>query len=443
MEVTLESVQKNKEIYNKNINKIKKQRAELIKKVIELRKQKETLTDEIFIAQLDFEEAKLVQQINDLTSVFKTNKLTLEQLELQEDVLKSKIDRETYSKGMVTNRKAKANLSNEQELDYCENEVIKCRKALKLYIMIGDKESISKWQKAFEEAKRSLELAKQEIDKEQEIATKKDNEKQKQTPYINQYEEINRVDNDEKITEKEEYLTGYTFEERDGIFTEKWNQVLKDDSGKEIGNMTITEVEKIGEKRIVKKVGKIENDNGKYSIKEEAEGMGEEYFVQKEIKGYNKLTGNNEQFHYSKDKMGNEFAYSKINEKIKLRVSRTNSGTTIEIYDDNGNIQDTFEYDKEDKAINGVQGMDKIQQDYVEKFFERVTRNATEYYAEGINILTQDKESQNEDIVKSAVEATEKTTRTSTINTQAQTMKTVQRDKQSTRQPKQETERDS
>ena len=128
MEVTLESVQKNKEIYNENIKKILQDRAELMKQVTELRRTRESLIDEIDIAKLDFEESKLVQQINDLTSVFKGNKLTLEQLRLQQDILESKIDRETYSKCIVANRKAKEDLSKEQELMYCENEVKKCEK---------------------------------------------------------------------------------------------------------------------------------------------------------------------------------------------------------------------------------------------------------------------------------------------------------------------------
>jgi hypothetical protein len=287
--------------------------------------------------------------------------------------------------------------------------------------MIGDNESISKWQEALEKAQKSLEFAKQEIDKEQETPAKKDNEQQTQAPYINEYGEIIRPDNSQKEELKEEHLAGYTFEEKDGKFTDVLKQVLKDDSGKEIGNRTITEVEKIGEKRNVKTVGKIENDDGKYSIKEVSEGMGEEYSVLKEIKGYNKLTGDNEQFNYSKDEMGNEFAYSMINGKMNLRVSRTNRGTTIERYDDKGNIQDTFEYDKDGKAIDGFQGMDEIQEDYVEKFFKRIARNVPEYYAEGVDKPIQDKE--NENILESAGEATEETTRTSIINEQVENIK--------------------
>lgn len=376
MEVTLESVEKKKGIYNENIKKIIEQRTELMKQVSELRRKKETLTNEIDIAEVDFEESKLVQQINDLTSVFKSNKLTLEQLGLQQDRLELKIDQETYSNGIVANRNAKADLSKEQELEYCENEVTKCEKALRLYTLTKDNQSIEKWSKALEKAQNALLLAQQDLDK---------NEK----------------------TQSKEHIAGYTFEERDGIYVEKWDEVLKDNSGKEIGNRRTIELEEIGKGKTIKSVGEIENDDGKYSIKEVSEGIGDEYSVLKEIKGYNKLTGNNEQFNYSKDKSGNEFAYSVINGKTNLRVSRTSRGTTIERYDENGNIQDTFEYDKDGKAIFGVRGMDEIQENYVEKFFENISRNVPEYYAEGIDISTQNKGKDTNNLFKTQEESRE------------------------------------
>lgn len=394
-----------------------------------MRRKKETLTDEIDIAELDFEESKLVQQINDLTAVFKGNKLTLEQLDLQQDILESKIDRETYSNGIVSNRKAKADLSKEQELEYCENEVTKCEKALKLYTITGDSQSVEKWSKALEKAQKDLSLAQQDFAKDQKSQPEKNGNEGQQTtsPYINEYGEIIRPDNTQKAVDTDEYYAGYTRIEEDGVITEETNQSLKDYSGKQIGNRTMTEVEKIGEKRTVKTIGKIENDDGKYSIKEVSEGMGEEYSVLKEIKGYNKLTGDNEQFNYSKDEMGNEFAYSKLNGKMNLRVSRTNRGTTIERYDEKGNIQDTFEYDKDGKAIDGIQGMDEIQEDYVEKFFKRIARNVPEYYAEGVDKPIQAQEKEN--ILESAVEATEATTRTSTINEQVGNIKQLTKGK--------------
>lgn len=249
-------------------------------------------------------------------------------------------------------------------------------------------------------------MAQKELDKDEKTQPEKtsNENQQKETSHINEYDEIIRPDNAQKNVDTKEHYTGYAFEERDGIYIEKWDEVLKDDSGKEIGNRTTTELEEIGKGKTIKSVGEIENDAGKYSMKEVSEGLGDEYSVLKEIKGYNKLTGNNEQFSYSKDKAGNEFAYSMINGKKNLRVSRTSRGTTIERYDENGNIQDTFEYDKDGNAIIEFQGMDEIQEDYVEKFFERISRNVPEYYAEGIDRPTQDKGKNTKNLFKTKEE---------------------------------------
>lgn len=237
MEVTLETVEKNKQIYNENIKKIIEQRAELMKQVSELRRKKETLTDEIDIAEVDFEESKLVQQINDLTAVFKSNKLTLEQLGLQQDRLELKIDQETYSNGIVANRKAKADLSKEQELEYCENEVTKCEKALRLYTLTRDNQSIEKWSKALEKAQNDLTFAQENIAKGQKTQTEKNGKEEQQTtaPYINEYGE----DNAQKDINTNEHYTGYTMTDSNGVITEETNQVLKDYSGKEIGKIEL------------------------------------------------------------------------------------------------------------------------------------------------------------------------------------------------------------
>ena len=427
MEVTLESVEKNKGIYNENIKKIMEQRAELMKQVSELRRKRESLTDEIDIAKLDFEESKLVQQINDLTAVFKGNKLTLEQLGLQEDILQSKIDRETYSKGMVANRKAKADLSKEQELTYCENEVIKCQKALKLYTMIGDNESIIKWQKALENAQKSLEYAKQEMGKEQETPAEKDNHQQSQEPYINEYGEIIRPDNSREEVPTDEHQAGYSREEKDGVITEGWNQALKDSSGKEIGKRTITDTSEIGTgKRTVETVGEIENDDGKYTMREISIGDGDDLSIQKQMNRDNKITGEKEEFAYKKDKRSEVYS-KKTNGQMSFKVTKTEKGITIDEYR-NGQPYATYEYDENGKAIDGMgmADMEQLDENYVENFFDS---QVPYFEAEGVDKSTPAKEMENEDILKSAVEATEETTRTSTINEQVQNIRNVQREK--------------
>ena len=107
MEVTQESIKKNKEIYDNNTQKLLQERAKLMEQVKVLRKRKESVKDDIEVAELEFEESKLVQQINDITVTFKTNKLTLEQLDIQEETLLEKRDSQSYSDRAVAIKKRK------------------------------------------------------------------------------------------------------------------------------------------------------------------------------------------------------------------------------------------------------------------------------------------------------------------------------------------------
>lgn len=376
-----------------------------MKQVAELRRTRGSLIDEIDIAKLDFEESKLVQQINDLTSVFKGNKLTLEQLGLQQDILESKIDRETYSKCMVANRKAKADLSKEQELMYCENEVKKCEKALKLYILIGDKDNIAEWQKALSKAEESLEYAQLEINKG--LQTE---EKTPSTP-------IRRDGTIENVPQSQ---TGYSMEENGSQYIEKQHQALKDYSGKEIGSRTIiwnTDIE--NGIQAIETIGSLENDDGKYSMKEVSKGIGDELqFQKKELNIDNKITGEREELSYQKDEKGETFS-KRLNGQMTFKITRTDKGISIDEYR-NGQPYATYEYDKDGKAIEGMgmSGIDQLDENYTENFFDS---QVPYFEAENKKIPIQNIDGQT--LLDSAIEATEESTRTSTINTQAENIK--------------------
>lgn len=313
MEVTLETVEKNKQLYNENIRKIIEERAMLMKQVSELRRKKEALTDEIDIADVDFEESKLVQQINDLTSVFKSNKLTLEQLGLQQDRLELNIDQETYSNGIVANRKAKADLSKEQELEYCENEVTKCEKALRLYTLTRDSQSIEKWSKALEKAKNDLAFAQENLAKDKKAQPEKSDNQEQQTtaPYINEFGEIIRTDNAKKAVNTDEHSVGYTRTDKDGVITEEITQVLKDYSGKQIGNRTSVEkydLNVLGGNRTVETTGEIENEDGKYVISEFGRTDENGEVIKKQMIKDNKITGEKEELSYQKDEKSETYS---------------------------------------------------------------------------------------------------------------------------------------
>ena len=188
MEVTLESLEKNEKKYQEMLQKVIQERAELMEKVSELRKEKGQVQDRVRITEIDFEESKLVQEINELTYVFKSNNLTLEQIGLQKDALEKKIDRQTFSDKMVANRKEKSDLSKEQELSYCENEIAKCEKAINFYTLKGDKTNIEKWQKSLDNAKEDLEYAKEAVAKDR-SKTENQNEIEEQPQAGYSYEE--------------------------------------------------------------------------------------------------------------------------------------------------------------------------------------------------------------------------------------------------------------
>lgn len=430
MEVTLETVEKNKQIYNENIKKIIEQRAELMKQVSELRRKKETLTDEIDIAEVDFEESKLVQQINDLTSVFKSNKLTLEQLGLQQDRLELKIDQETYSNGIVANRKSKADLSKEQELEYCENEVTKCEKALKLYTLTRDSQNVEKWSKALEKAQKNLSLAQQDLAKDQKSQPEKNSNEGQQTtaPYINEYGEIIGPDNAQKDINTNEHYTGYTMTDSNGVITEETNQVLKDYSGNEIGNRTSVEKFVVGGARTVETTGKIENEDGKYIISEfgRADENGE--VIKKQMTKDNKITGEKEELLYQKDEKGETYS-RQSNGKMTFKITKTDKGVSIDEYR-NGQPYATYEYDENGKVIEGM-GMadtEQLDENFVENFFDS---QVPYFEAENRDLPKQDmsKTTDSQTLLDSAIEATEESTRTSTINEQVQNIKNRQQER--------------
>ena len=429
MEVTQESLERNKKIYNENLKKVMEQRAALMKQVTELRRKRELLTDAIEIAELDFEESKLVQQINDFTYVFKNNKLTLEQLDLHQDALESKIDMKTHSDGIVANRKAKADLSKEQELSYCENEVKKCEKALQLYTLIGDTDNIAIWQNALNKAHKSLDYAKQAIDNTEKVSDKQSNEKEQQStePYINEYGEIIRPDNAQKTVDTDEHSAGYTRTDEDGVITEETTQVLKDYSGKQIGNRTSVEkydLNVLGGNRTVETNLVIENEDGKYKISEfgRADENGE--LIKKQMIKDNKITGEKEEFSYQKNEKG-ETAVRKSNGQITYKITKTDKGISIDQYR-NGQPYATYEYDENGKAIDGL-GMADIEQldeNYVENFFDI---QIPYFEADSRNLQSQDND--NRSLLDSAIAATEASTRTGTINEQVQNIKNRQHER--------------
>ena len=159
-------------------------------------------------------------------------------------------------------------------------------------------------------------------------------------------------------------------------------------------------------------------------IKESTIGEGDEITSQrKDMTKVNKLTGQKEQFVYSKDEKGNETYYKMSNGKTMFKIRKTERGTTIDNYDDKGQLLDSFEYDKDGQALIPMGDMEQLDENYVEKYFD----SQLPYFEAENRELSKNKDGQK--VLESAVHATEKTTRTSTINQEIQNIKNRQQER--------------
>lgn len=175
----------------------------------------------------------------------------------------------------------------------------------------------------------------------------------------------------QKEATKDEQHLGHSLEENGTSYIERQQQVLKDASGKEIGNRTITWNTDIKNgTESIETVGTLENSDGNYSMREVSETLGGELQLhRKELINQNKNTGEKEQYVYQKDSKGNETYFRTVNGKLTCKIVKTDKGFTIDTFD-KGQPLDTFEYDNEGNAILGMPGIDSISSDYVENFFD-------------------------------------------------------------------------
>lgn len=338
-----------------NENRYKTYRMNIMKKITETRSKideiRENMPDgEIKKAEKRLKESELVQEYNSLINSAKGYDLSLKDINLLIQNLEGKIDKFERSKGLQELKQSREKLDKESEIIYSRNEVSKLENAVEMYKLQGNQEKVDKFNKKLEAAKRQYEYAKQELEKE-----KRNKEEQQ--------------NNTETI--KEDESKGYSYEEQGDIFIEKQQQLLRDYSGKEIGYRVMTSTDNLKEgTEIIDTVGKIENEDGIYNISDKQQVYGGELQVRrKEINVFNKITGQKEQYFYQKDKNGNEIYYSIADEKLRFKMTKNDRGTTMENYD-NGQLINTFNYDSNGKAIMGIEGLDSIDENYIENYFE-------------------------------------------------------------------------
>lgn len=402
--ITLETLQKDKESYNEHFKNITLKRSELMGKVRELRQKKLQLTNEIEMAKADFQETKLISEISLLTSSLKKCKLTLELIQLREDGLQKKIDAKTYSKGAISIKKAQEKLSKEEELVYCESEIEKCEKALNLYILLGDNKKVAELKQNLKKTEEELKYAREDMEIEKgrkddrDITTVHDEDNFKttydaedkgnhtKTEFADRsYEDKSTTiiqdgrkgDFGETITLSQDFqnFTNYQikYDETLKMFTEKSSNPIINSNGQVIGESKRTEVTNLNPSdgtpyKTINAHENLETDEGVFEIETLSEGYGEEYREQRNMTINNKLSGSIENIQYLKDERGKETYTYKENGTLGQKITKTERGTTIDIYKD-GQPFATYEYDENGKAIVPMGNMEQIPEDYVENSF--------------------------------------------------------------------------
>lgn len=329
-----------------NESKYKIYRLDIMKKITETRSKideiRENIPDsEIGKAEKRLKESELVQEYNLLINSAKGYDLTLKDINLLMQNLEGKIDKFERSKGLRELKQSREKLDKESEVIYSRDEVSKLESAIEVYKLQGNQEKVDEFSIKLESARRQYKYAKKELG----------------------------IDKEE---EKEDVAQpGYSVEENEKKVIENQQQVLIDYSGKEIGNRIIEEqFEKETGKRTITTNGELINEDGEYKFSEISEGIGTDLEKQrKEMIRDNKITGENEQHVYQKDKSGNEMYYKLVDGKLTFKITKNNKGTTIENFDKE-QIKDVFEYDEEGTALIGMGEIEHIDENYVEYFFD-------------------------------------------------------------------------
>lgn len=327
-----------------NENKYKTYRMDIMKKITETRRKIDEIREnipnsEIEKAEKRLKESELVQEYNSLINSAKRYDLTLKDINLLVQNLEGKIDKFERSKGLQEIKQSREKLDKESEVIYSRDEVSKLKNAVEMYKLQGNQEKVDEFSIKLDSAQRQYEYAKKELGMDKE----KEN--------IGQ--------------------PGYSVEENEKKVIERQQQILTDYSGKEIGNRTVEEqFEKETGKRTITTNGELINEDGEYKFSETSEGIGTDLEKQrKEMIRDNKITGEKEQYVYQKDKNGNEMYYRIADGKLTLKITKNSKGTTIENFD-KGQITDVYEYDEEGEALIGIEGIENIDENYVENFFD-------------------------------------------------------------------------
>lgn len=96
---------------------------------------------------------------------------------------------------------------------------------------------------------------------------------------------------------------------------------------------------------------------------------GENFSVHSTMSIFNEISGSKEKSEYVRDEFGNETYTYMENGQIGQRITKTDRGTTIDIFK-NGQPYATYEYDENGKAIIPMGKMEQLPENYVEYSFK-------------------------------------------------------------------------
>lgn len=176
---------------------------------------------------------------------------------------------------------------------------------------------------------------------------------------------------DKGINVSNEYINYTTYRQqynaKTKTYTDKAQSPLIDKNGNVIGEQESIEVYSLEDgERQIQTLSSIENENGIYNLETFSNGQIEKSTLMID----NKLSGNKENISYINEDGKETYVYME-NGVIGQKVTKTDRGTTIDIYKD-GKPFSTYEYDENGRAIIQMSGMKQLPEDYVKNCFEIV-----------------------------------------------------------------------
>lgn len=159
------------------------------------------------------------------------------------------------------------------------------------------------------------------------------------------------------------------YDAKTNTFTDKTQSPLIDKNGNVIGEQESVEIYNVenGEREI-NSFSTIENEKGNYHLENNSIGKGDEYKETSTLMIDNKLSGSKEKIQYINENGKEAYIYME-NGVIGQKITKTEKGTTIDIYKD-GKPDATYEYDENGKAIIQMAGFEQLPDDYVKNCFE-------------------------------------------------------------------------